>query len=106
MPKVAVMNSTDGSVTLKEGFNLLGFGKVTYKKIQNDGLVDMTKEPPALPPQHKLKYSHGGRSRRTAKPVLKEVPCRCSLDVLSLAYCSFVHHSMAKYILGEHGIGD
>ena len=44
MQKVAVVNSTEEPVTLKEGLRVMSFGKVTYKRIADDKLVDAAKD--------------------------------------------------------------
>ena len=44
MQKVAVVNSTEEPVTLKEGQSIMSFGKVTYKRIADGTLVDATKD--------------------------------------------------------------
>jgi hypothetical protein len=44
MQKVAVVNSTEEPVTLKEGLSIMSFGKVTYKRIADDKLVDAAKD--------------------------------------------------------------
>ena len=44
MQKVAVVNSTEEPVTLKEGLSIMSFGKVTYKRITDDKVVDAAKD--------------------------------------------------------------